>query len=249
MQYFAIAIATALMQASPAAIDQARLGPIRVAATTVDDRTHWVNYTVRSNLATDVGVTFWSFEIVRSYADGSQVVSVQEQDFLESQVIACAAVSSLLDFSHGVRPSARGEHAHPATNVGRRDAPMNAWVVPIAVMLSDGSVFGDRSRIDGVINRRQRFLREYAAWLHRMEQAQATLPGLMGLRYFEDQISNPEVGSRDVTTIRESFRRVVEGLILVIERGDPEAGQIERAIKNANALLDTARHASQMTLH
>ena len=66
MQYFAIAIASALMQTSPTAIDQARLGPIRVAATKVDDRMHWVNYTVRSDLATDVGVTFWSFEIVRS---------------------------------------------------------------------------------------------------------------------------------------------------------------------------------------
>jgi hypothetical protein len=81
MQYFAIAITSALMQTSPTAIDQARLGPIRVAATKVDDRMHWVNYTVRSDLATDVGVTFWSFEIVRFYADGSQVVSIQEQDF------------------------------------------------------------------------------------------------------------------------------------------------------------------------
>ena len=78
-----------------------------------------------------------------------------------------------------------------------------------------------------------------------MKQAQATLPGLMGLRYFEDEISNLDVGSRDVTKIREAFKNVVEELIFMILRGDPETGQIERAMNVGTELLNTARRASQ----
>jgi len=208
MSYFALTIATALLQAQPPLNAGAGLGPIRVTASAVDNRMHWITYTVRSDLTEDVGVTFWSFEILRVYADGSQIVSVQEQDFLESQVSSCASVGSLLDFSRGFRPSTRFQHASPNKDIGRLDAPVQVRVVPTAVMLSDGSVFGDLTRIDQVVARRQVFVQEYAAWLRRTKQAQAALPGLMGLRYFADQLSDPQLGAKDVTNIREAFQHI-----------------------------------------
>jgi hypothetical protein len=250
MGYFAVTITAALMQVSPTTSAATRLGPISVTATAVDDRMHWIRYTVLSELPADVGVTFWSFEILRVYADGTQIVSIQETDFLETAVLGCAGVGSLLILDRGFGAGGhRSDHAQPAKDVGRLDVPVQVRVWPTAVMLSDGSVFGNRARIDQVVERRRRFLREFATWLSRFEQSQIRLPGLMGLRYFEDEISDPNVGSEDVTPIRQSFRYIVEGLDFTIQRGDPDTGQIARAIKNATDLLNIARHASQITLH
>jgi hypothetical protein len=94
MWYFALLIATTLMQTSPASEASSRLGPIRVVAPSIDEQ-GWIHYNVRSDLSPDVGLTFWSFEIHRIYADGTHIVTVQEQDFLESEVLSCVSISSL----------------------------------------------------------------------------------------------------------------------------------------------------------
>lgn len=215
-----------------------KLGPVAVTETTIDSQGS-VRYTVTSDLtATTPGLTFWQFEIVRFYADGARIVSLQEQDFLETTVLGCVGVGSMLD-PNVSRPSPVSEHAHVPKDLGRTDLPTAVGVRPTAVLLSDGSIFGDRTRIASVIRRREVLLRELNHWVRRMQQTQNDFPGLLGLRYLAEGLSDPQ--TEQVTDVRATFSRLVATLAWGMEGGEIAPERLSGIIRAERQLADLLR--------
>jgi hypothetical protein len=208
----------ALSAVQPPTLSVAKVGPIAVTESSVDSR-GWVHYTIESDLRIDTPpyLVFWRFEIVRTYADGSRDVSVQEHDFFEATAISCLGGGSLWG-SPGFLPSHITIHVQPSKNVGRVEVPVAVRVRPVTVLLFDGSAFGDTATLARLPARRQMLIRDLDYWSDRIDRTLGDFPGVVGLRLVAQELSTAHW--RQETGLRMAWKSRFEELVPVAERDD-----------------------------